>query len=196
MATIAQTFSADHMIQFDAALRDARTQLPATADARRADRGLVLALNGAVTLSGTIAHVQSATDGEVVYHVHSRGGCDCPDAVRRREAMPDAAPGARACKHHLAAILTAMAHLNLAVKGYTPAADVVLYPAVAMGESGCTWSGYALETADSGWWFDFGDGSGGFYTSVRDLELWDRTPCHVIQWTGDVTRWERWLQGR
>jgi hypothetical protein len=190
-------YTADHTMAFDHALRDARLQLPATADARRADKGLVLALNGAVTLhSPTEAHVTSGSDAEIRYHVHSRGGCDCPDGVRRVEAMPDVAPGVRGCKHWYAAVLTAMAHLNLQVKGYVPEADVVVYPAVATGESGCTWSGYALETPDSGWWFDFGDGSGGFYCSVLDLELWDRTPCHVIAWHGQVARWERWLQGR
>jgi hypothetical protein len=198
MATIPQTFSADHTLTVDAALRDARTQLPRTADAKRADRGLVLALNGHVTLySPTEAHVTSETDPEVVYHVHARGGCDCYDAMRRLEQMPDAAPGARACKHWYAVVLTAMAHLNLQVKGYVPAVPEVWYPAVYQGESGCTWSGRATETLDSGWFFAFGDGgTEGLYVSERDLELWDRRPEHVIQWYGEVTRYERWLAGR
>lgn len=218
MTTVPQTrYTAQHTLAFDAALRDARAQLPRTADTTRADRGLVLALNQAVTLeSDTIALVRSAqsfvtrpwslaqdeghwtkdTTSEVVYRVHSRGGCDCPDSTRRREQQPEAAPGQTACKHHLAAILTAMATLTLAIKGYQPEADVVRYPAVARGESGCTWSGYALETPDSGWWFDFGDGLGGFYTSVLDLELWNREPVHAIAWREAVRSWERWLSAR
>ena len=197
MTTIPQTFSADHTLAFDQALRDARAQLPSTADARRADRGVVLALGGHVTLaSPTEAHVTSGTDAEVVYHVHSRGGCDCYDAARRLEQMPDASPGQRGCKHWYAAVLTGVAYVNLSLKGYVPEVDNPVYPAVALGESGCTWSGYALETPDSGWWFDFGDGSGGFYTSVRDLELWNREPVHHIAWRETVRSWERWLGGR
>jgi hypothetical protein len=192
------TFSAQHSLVFDAALRDARTQLPRTADAKRADRGLVLALNGHVTLySPTEAHVTSETDPEVVYQT-TRWDCDCRDSVRRRAAAgPYAAPREVFCKHQYAVALMAMAHVNLALKGYVPEPQgLPRYPAVATGESGCTWSGYAFETPEDGWWFDFGDGSGGFYCSELDLELWDRTPCHVIQWTGEVTRWQRWLQGR
>jgi hypothetical protein len=135
MSTIPQTFSADHTLAFDAALRDARLQLPATADAKRADRGLCLALNGAVTLQGTIAHVQSGSDAAVVYQVHSRGGCDCPDGQRRLEQMADAAPGVRGCKHWYAAVLTAMAHLNLTIKGYQPEVlGETWYPAVSLTE--------------------------------------------------------------
>lgn len=56
----------------------------------RIDRGLVIALNGGVTLNadGT-ADVQSASDPEIVYHV-AHGTCDCPDFQR--------APDGR-CKH-------------------------------------------------------------------------------------------------
>lgn len=199
MTTIPQTpFSAQHTLQFDEALRQARTQLPRTADQARADRGLVLARSGAVTLASTTeALVSSGTDAEIVYHVHSRGGCDCPDGQRRLAAMPDAQPGVRACKHHLAAILVAMAHVNLAIKGYVPEAlGEVWYPAVYQGESGCAWSGRATDTAASGWWFAFGDGEGGLYCSVRSLELWERTPLHVTDWQGQVSRWERWLSAR
>ena len=198
MTTVPQTtFSAQHTLVFDAALRDARTQLPRTADEKRADRGLVLALNHAVSLeSDTIALVRSGSDAEMVYRVHSRGGCDCVDAVRRRDAMPDAAPGVRGCKHFYAAVLTAMATLNLAIKGYAPEAVEVWYPAVYRGESGCHWSGHAAETAESGWWFEFGDGEGGLYCSVLDLELWNREPVHHIAWRETVRSWERWLSAR
>ena len=197
MATIPQTtYSAQHTLALDAALRDARAQLPSTADQARADRGLCLALNGHVTLySPTMAYVTSERDPEVWYQT-TRLDCDCPDSVRRRtHADPQAAPGTVFCKHQFAVCLLAMAHVNLAIKGYTPEVREAWYPAVYAGESGCTWSGYALETAEDGWWFQFGDGQDGLYCSVLDLELWDRTPCHVIAWQGEVTRWQRWMQG-
>lgn len=198
MTTVPQTtFSAQHTVTFDLALRDARTQLPCTADAKRADRGLVLALNGHVTLySPTMAYVTSETDPEIWYQV-TRWDCDCPDSVRRRtHADPQAAPGTVFCKHQFAVCLLAMAHVNLLLKGDVPEVAEVWYPAVYQGESGCTWSGRATETAQDGWWFAFGDGEGGLYCSVRSLELWERTPEHVTAWQGEVTRWERWLQGR
>lgn len=199
MTTIPQTtFSAQHTIIFDEALRDARTQLPRTADEKRADRGLVLALNQAVTLeSDTIALVRSGSDAEVVYRVHSRGGCDCPDAVRRREQMPDAAPGVSACKHHLAAILTAMATLNLAIKGYQPEAlGEAWYPAVSLTEQWYGCSGSATEVESGLWWFCFANDNGGFYCSTSDLELWNREPEHHITWRETVRSWERWLSAR
>ncbi|HSF30289.1 MAG TPA: hypothetical protein VLK82_07440 [Candidatus Tectomicrobia bacterium] len=197
MTTIHQmTFSAQHTVAFDAALRDARMQLPRSADAARADRGLVLALNGHVRLvSTTEAHVTSEKDPEVVYHVHSRGGCDCYDACRRLEQMPDAAPGVRACKHWYAAVLMAMAHVNVSLKGYVPAVAEVWYPAVSLDEQWYGHSGYATETEPGLWWFCFADWNGGFYTDTTMLEMYEKTPRHVTDWHGQVTRWERWLQG-
>ena len=84
-------------LQRDTTLR----QLAAQATTRyagekaRIDRGLVLALNGHVTLhaDGT-ASVQSGTDAEVVYTVN--GHCDCPDARRAPEGR---------CKHRWAKCL-------------------------------------------------------------------------------------------
>ena len=84
-------------VQFDTTLR----QLAAQATTRyagekaRIDRGLVLALNGHVTLhaDGT-ASVQSGTDAEVVYTVN--GHCDCPDVARAPEGR---------CKHRWAKCL-------------------------------------------------------------------------------------------
>lgn len=196
MPTIPQTFTADHTLAFDAALRDARTQLQYRADVKRADRGLALALNQHVTLvSTTEAHVTSGTDAEIVYHVHSRGGCDCPDGQRRLEQMPDAAPGQRGCKHWFAAVMTAMAHVNLSLKGYVPEVPEVWYPAVAMDEEWFGHSGSATETEPGLWWFTFADWHGGFYTDTTALELYDRTPLHVTDWQGQVQRWERWLRG-
>lgn len=199
MSTIPQTtFSAQHTVAFDQALRDARTQLPRTADARRADKGLVLALNGAVTLeSDTLALVRSGSDAEVVYRVHSRGGCDCPDSTRRRAQQPDAPAGQTACKHHLAAILQAMATLNLAVKGYQPEAlGEEWFPAVSLEEQWYGFSGSATEVESGLWWFCFADWSGGFYTDVTSLELWNREPEHLIAWRETVRSWDRWLASR
>lgn len=195
MHTIPQTFTAAHTVAFDAALCDARAQLPRTADEKRADRGFVLALNGAVTLeSDTIALVRSGSDAEVTYRVHSRGGCDCLDATRRRATMPEAAPGVKGCKHYYAAVVTALAHLTLALKGYTPEAEV-WYPAVALDEEHYGMPVRAQENADGSWWAAFYNGEGGFYTDSLSLELWERTPEHVTAWTNAVRSWERWLQG-
>jgi hypothetical protein len=97
MATIPDTTAPVNTVQFDTALRGlaerARTRY--AGEAARIERGLVIALNGGVTLhvDGT-ARVQSASDPEVVYTVN--GHCDCPDASR--------ALGAR-CKHRWAACL-------------------------------------------------------------------------------------------
>lgn len=215
MPTIPQTFTADHTLAFDAALRDAFAQLPL--GSRRATSGLTLALNGHVSLySTTEAHVTSShsvkgeggsvrsdhpsdftlhPSAEVVYHVHARGGCDCPDGARRLIEMADAAPGQRGCKHWYAAVLTAMAHVNLAIKGYVPEAEQVWYPAVALDEEHYGWPGWAEEQADGSWWFEFHNHSGGYYTDVLSLELWERTPVHLQVWGETVRSWERWLQG-
>lgn len=197
MATLPEvTYTAQHTRVFDAALRDARTQLPSTADAQRADRGVVLALNGHVTLySPTEAHVTSGSDAEVVYRV-SRWSCDCPDGTRRLAQRPDVAPGVRGCKHWYAAVLTAMAHLNLAIKGYQPEAlGEEWYPAVSLEEQWYGFSGSATEVESGLWWFCFSDWSGGFYTDETSLELYNREPEHLIAWCEAVRSWERWLAG-
>jgi hypothetical protein len=89
MQTVTQTVTT---VQFDNALRAmadrARTRY--AGEAARIDRGLVIALNGGVTLhqDGT-ASVQSCSNAEVVYHV-AHGTCDCPDIQRAPEGR---------CKH-------------------------------------------------------------------------------------------------
>jgi len=94
MHTVAQTVTT---VQFDTALRQmadrARTRY--AGEAARIDRGLVIALNGGVTLyaDGT-ASVQSSSNAEVVYTVN--GHCDCPDASRAPEGR---------CKHRWAKCL-------------------------------------------------------------------------------------------
>lgn len=88
----------DDTVQFDDALRtlaaQATTRYPD--DQARIERGLLLALQGQVTLhaDGT-ATVQSGSDTEVRYTV-AHGTCDCPDAER--------AP--LFCKHRMAVCLT------------------------------------------------------------------------------------------
>lgn len=209
-----------HGTALDQALRDARLQVPHKADASRANRGLVLALNGHVTLhTGATAHVTSGSDAEVIYHV-SRWACDCPDSVRRREqaapvspyrgtgqaldrgpgqaqhgAGPDTAPGLVFCKHQFAVALLAMAHVNLQLKGYVPEPVEVWYPALYIEDDGRTWRGHATQTADDGWWFQYGDDLGGHYCSRLSLALWEMTPVHVLEWRAEVCRWERWLRG-
>jgi hypothetical protein len=194
--TVPHFFADSHTLTFDAALRDALQELPAMRDLARAGKGLVMALNGLVTRqSDTIALVRSQTDPEVVYQVQSRGGCDCQDAQRLRRIYPDGSVGQRACKHWYASVLVACAHINLAIKGYTPEADPIWYPAVALDEEHYGRSGFAMEQSDGSWWFEYHNRSGGYSTEVTSLELWERTPVHQTYWTGEVTGWERWLQG-
>lgn len=107
-------------LQRDTALR----QLAAQATARyagekaRIDRGLVLALNGHVTVNADgSADVLSGSGAEVAYHV-AHGACDCPDFTR--------APDGR-CKHRYAVCLVkkalkAMAHYTTT----TPSQGLVL----------------------------------------------------------------------
>ena len=99
MSTVAQstmeyTEKLRQALQRDTTLRQLAQQATAryAGDQARIDRGLVLALNGNVTLhaDGT-ASVQSGTDAEIVYTVN--GHCDCPDAQRAPEGR---------CKHRWA----------------------------------------------------------------------------------------------
>lgn len=110
MATIPETLTT---VQFDHALRTLAAQAAAryAGEQARLDRGLVLALNGHVTLhaDGT-ASVRSGRDAEVVYTVN--GHCDCPDASR--------APDGR-CKHRWAKCLVKRA--NQAAQYYTTTTD-------------------------------------------------------------------------
>ena len=84
-------------LQRDTTLRQLAAQAATryAGEKARIDRGLVLALNGHVTVhaDGT-ARVQSGTDAEVVYTVN--GHCDCPDSSRAPEGR---------CKHRWAKCL-------------------------------------------------------------------------------------------
>jgi hypothetical protein len=85
-------------LQRDTILRQLAAQATAryAGETARIDRGLVLALNGHVTINadGTAA-VLSGSGAEVAYHV-AHGTCDCPDFQR--------APDGR-CKHRYAVCL-------------------------------------------------------------------------------------------
>jgi hypothetical protein len=124
-------------VQFDTTLR----QLAAQATARyagekaRIDRGLVLALNGHVTLhaDGT-ASVQSGTDAEIVYTVN--GHCDCPDVARAPEGR---------CKHRWAKCLVKRAIAD-------PPAPVTYY-ATYTTTDGLVLQGTAQWLPKDGWLF-------------------------------------------
>lgn len=107
------------VVEFDAALRSlaarAATRYPGETD--RLGRGLVLALNGHVTLlPDSQADVQSGSNPEIVYHI-THGQCDCQDASR--------APDGR-CKHLFAAVL-----VRRATCGMTPLEKALEPEAVA-----------------------------------------------------------------
>jgi hypothetical protein len=107
MATIPQTTA-----EFDTALRalaqKAIERYPG--EQGRLDRGLLLALNGHVTLNvGETATVRSGSDAEVGYAV-APGTCTCPDFR--------SAPDGR-CKHRWAANLVRKAQRHLAQRTYT-----------------------------------------------------------------------------
>jgi hypothetical protein len=107
------------------------------------------------------------------------------------------APGQTACKHWYACVLLGMAHMNLALKGYQPEVlGEAWFPAVSLDEQWYGFSGSATEVESGLWWFCFADWSGGFYTDVTSLELYNREPEHLIQWRETVRAWERWLAGR
>ena len=111
MTTVAHT---DHTVQFDHALRtladQARTRY--AGEAARLDRGLVIALNGGVTLHADgSAEVASCSNAEVVYHVDG-GVCDCPDFPRAPEGR---------CKHRWAKCLVKRA--TQAAAYYTTTTD-------------------------------------------------------------------------
>lgn len=127
---------------FDNALRAAaaRACTRYAGEAARIERGLVLALNGAVTLhaDGT-ASVQSASDTEIVYTVN--GHCDCPDAARAPEGR---------CKHRWAKVLVkkAQAALDARPRYYATyyAPDGTAHPGIATAtEMGWLFIGDARE---------------------------------------------------
>jgi hypothetical protein len=135
MTTIPQT-QTQTTAQFDSALRAlairATERYPG--EQARIERGLLLALDGHVTLheDGT-AMVGSASDSEVWYWIE-RGTCDCPDFSR--------APDGR-CKHRYAVALVRKAQTQMAAPTYTRVAYHATYagaPGMAIrDEQGAVW---------------------------------------------------------
>ena len=107
-------------LQFDTTLRTLAVQATAryAGEHARIDRGLVLALNGHVTVNADgSSNVLSGSGAEVAYHV-AHGACDCPDFTR--------APDGR-CKHRWAACLVKKATKAMAYyTSTTPAQGLVL----------------------------------------------------------------------
>lgn len=161
-----QTIPESHAtVQFDTALRtlaaQARTRYPG--EAGRLDRGLCLALNGAVTLhEGGSADVQSASDPEIVYHVN--GHCDCPDAQRAPEGR---------CKHRWAKCL---------VKKATAQGE--RYFATYYDPTGEGHQGIATRTG-SGWLFVAEDGLDPFFAARASLVLGGNVAIYEAQREAD-----------
>jgi len=150
-------------LQRDCALRQAAEQARShyAGEVTRIDKGLVIALNGGVTLcpDGT-AQVQSARDPEVVYTVR-RGVCDCPDFQR--------APDGR-CKHRYSVCLVKHAQqtLDQAAQQATVAADTSRYYASYTSPAGTTHQGIATRTCQ-GWLFMSENGLDPFYAATQAL---------------------------
>jgi hypothetical protein len=148
-------------LQRDTALRQmadrARTRY--AGEAARIDRGLVIALNGGVTLhpDGT-ASVQSSSNAEVVYTVN--GQCDCPDAARAPEGR---------CKHAFAKALvkkaTALVAEQQAAQTY-----YATYDGPDAGWHPGQMQGRARYIPGSGWFFTAEDGHS-FYAEASTLVL-------------------------
>jgi len=164
MQTIPETTTT---VNFDAALRLGAAQATCryAGEAARIDRGLVLALNGHVTLQpdGT-ALVTSAKDTEIVYTVN--GHCDCPDAARAPEGR---------CKHRWAKCLTKRAISRLAALAVQPsrttgAPQPVRWYASYTRPDGETVQGIATHTP-RGYLFAADDGSEYCYASAHALAL-------------------------
>jgi hypothetical protein len=153
-------------VQFDAAIRtlaaQARTRY--AGEAARIERGLVIALNGGVSLqSDGTALVQSQSDAEVQYRVN--GHCDCPDASRAPEGR---------CKHRWATCLTRraislVAAQALAARRETCEPPPVRWYASYYGPDGSCTPGTAQHVPGHGWLFVPEDGGEPIYASELAL---------------------------
>ena len=155
-------------VNFDAALRtltaQSTTRYPG--EQARIDRGLVIALNGGVTLcpDGT-TRVQSQRDAEMIYEIRN-GRCDCPDAERAPEAR---------CKHQWSLCFTYRAISLLAANVATPRRTTcepapVRWYATYIRHDGETVHGIATHTPH-GYLFAAEDGSEYCYASTGSLVL-------------------------
>jgi hypothetical protein len=151
-ATVTQSINT---VEFDVALRTLATRAHSryAGEGARIDRGLVLALNGHVTLcpDGT-ALVRSEHNAEVSYRV-AHGLCDCPDGTR--------APDGR-CKHRYAVCLVRKAQP-------TPA-PLPRWYATYLSDARAQQTGIAQYTPH-GWTFTPDDGSVPPTVTLHDLCL-------------------------
>ena len=176
MATLPESTAT---VQFDTTLRtlaaQARTRY--AGEQARIDRGLVIALNGGVTLQadgaglerGVVfarnggvtlqadgaALVSSQRDDEVFYIVRD-GQCDCPDFSR--------APGGR-CKHRFAVCLVKR------VQQQVREAQTVRHYALYTAPDGTAHDGIATQTGQ-GWLFVAEDGMDPLFASHAALVLY------------------------
>jgi hypothetical protein len=170
-------------VQFDDALRTLaqRAVCAYAGEAARIGRGLILALNRAVTLcpDGT-ALVQSQTEAEIVYEIRE-GHCDCPDAARAPEGR---------CKHRWAKCLTKRALSLVAAQTVQPRREtcepkpVTWYASYYAPDGSCT-RGTAQHVAGRGWLFVPEDGADLFYASGEALVLGGRVDLLEAQRTAD-----------
>src|SRR5262245_49186963 len=141
-------------VQFDAALRGlaerARTRY--AGEAGRLDRGLVIALNGGVSLKADGTALVSSTRDDEVFYIVRDGQCDCPDHGR--------APGCR-CKHRFAVFLVKRATQQVAQQA-------VRYFATYTDPAGEAHQGIATQTGQ-GWLFVSEDGLEPLFASSRSL---------------------------
>jgi len=140
-------------VNFDRALRTAAEKALTryAGEAERITRGLVLALNGAVTLQkdGT-ASVQSGSNPEISYTVN--GHCDCHDAPRAQDGR---------CKHRYAKALVKKALDLIAIRRFY---------ATYTAPDGTAHQGIATAT-DRGWLFVADDGGIPLYAALQALAL-------------------------
>ena len=147
-------------VQFDQALLQATARAKATypAEKCRIERGLSLAISGAVTLHADgSATVQSQT--EVTTHYHVNGACECRDGM--------VAPGGR-CKHRWAKSL-----VRFAQKALAEAPTFIYYASYYAPDESCT-QGTAQYVDGHGWLFIPADGGDMLYASMLALVLGGR----------------------
>lgn len=157
MATLPDTSTAVNTVQFDQALRTAaataRTRY--AGEASRIHRGLVIALDGGVTLNTDGVAFVSSQQGDEVFSIVRDGQCDCPDFPR--------APGGR-CTHRWAACLVRKAR-TLAQRY-----EAARYFATYTAPDGTAHDGIATQTGQ-GWLFVAEDGLDPLFAATAALML-------------------------
>jgi hypothetical protein len=156
-------------VQFDTTLRTlaAQARCRYAGEGARLDRGLVIALNGGVTLhaDGT-ASVRSQSDAAIVYTVGRH--CDCPDAARAPEGR---------CKHRWARCFVTRA---------TQAVPTPLqWYASSYAPDGTCVQGTAQQVAGHGWVFIDAEGGDIVSASLEALVLGGRVDILEAQRQAD-----------